>query len=37
MAKHKRYPTYRASGVEWLGDMPVHWEVQRVESICRFA
>lgn len=21
------YPTYKASGVEWLGEMPEHWEV----------
>ena len=22
-----RYPDYKDSGVEWLGDVPVHWEV----------
>ena len=33
MAKHKRYPTYQASGVEWLGDVPAHWEVQRIKWI----
>ena len=22
------YPTYKPSGVEWLGDVPVHWEVE---------
>lgn len=22
-----RYPKYKASGVEWLGDVPEHWEV----------
>ena len=22
-----RYPRYKPSGVEWLGDVPVHWEV----------
>ena len=21
------YPAYRPSGVEWLGDVPEHWEV----------
>jgi hypothetical protein len=21
----KAYPAYRPSGVEWLGDIPVHW------------
>ena len=24
------YPTYRPSGVEWLGDVPEHWDVQRL-------
>jgi type I restriction enzyme S subunit len=23
------YPKYKASGVEWLGDVPEHWEVKR--------
>ena len=23
----KPYPTYKPSGVEWLGDVPAHWEV----------
>jgi type I restriction enzyme S subunit len=23
-----RYPRYRDSGVEWLGDVPAHWEVK---------
>ena len=25
-----RYPKYKASGVEWLGDVPVEWEVSRL-------
>ena len=29
-AKRKRYPTYKPSGVEWLGEIPTHWEVQRL-------
>jgi len=33
MEKHKRYPTYRASGVEWLGDLPTHWEVRRIKWV----
>jgi type I restriction enzyme S subunit len=24
----KRYPRYRDSGVEWLGDVPSHWQVR---------
>ena len=27
--RHKSYPVYKSSGVEWLGDVPAHWEVQR--------
>ncbi len=27
----------KPSGVEWLGDVPEHWEVRRLKAICRFA
>ena len=27
------YPDYRGSGVEWLGDVPGHWEVRRMKRI----
>ena len=27
----KPYPTYKPSGVEWLGDVPAHWEVRRLK------
>ena len=30
------YPAYKPSGVDWLGDVPSHWEVRRLKSICRF-
>ena len=36
-AKHKPYPSYKPSCVEWLGDVPAHWEVKRLKSVCRFA
>lgn len=26
----------KPSGVEWLGDVPVHWEVARASSVCSF-
>ena len=26
-----RYPEYRDSGVEWLGEIPAHWEVKRTK------
>ena len=25
-----RYPNYKASGVEWLGDVPEHWEIAQL-------
>ena len=28
-----RYPKYKASGVEWLGDVPEHWDVHRLRFI----
>ncbi len=35
--KTKTYPKYKFSGVEWLGDVPEHWEVTSLKFICRFA
>lgn len=29
-----RYPRYRNSGVEWLGEVPQHWRVQRLKYAC---
>ena len=31
--KNKAYPKYKPSGVEWLGDVPEHWEVKRLSFI----
>ena len=28
------YPAYKPSGVEWLGDVPAHWEVRRLKTLC---
>ena len=27
------YPAYRPSGVEWLGDVPEHWEVKPLDAL----
>ncbi|XKF14943.1 restriction endonuclease subunit S [Halomonas sp. BLK-85] len=27
------YPEYKDSGVEWLGEVPVHWEVKRLKHL----
>ncbi len=29
----KAYPKYKPSGVEWLGDVPEHWEVKRLRHL----
>lgn len=30
MARFRRYPQYKESGVEWLGEVPRHWAVTQV-------
>jgi type I restriction enzyme S subunit len=30
----KPYPSYKDSGVEWLGKVPEHWEVRRLKQLC---
>lgn len=27
MAKYKAYPEYKDSGIEWLGEIPAHWNI----------
>ena len=31
----KSYPAYKPSGVEWLGEVPTHWEVRRLKYLLR--
>ena len=31
----KPYPVYKPSGIEWLGDVPAHWEVVPLASVSR--
>lgn len=31
-----RYKKYKLSGVEWLGEIPVHWDVKRVKEIANY-
>jgi len=33
--RFKPYPAYKDSGVEWLGEIPAHWEVQRTKHVAR--
>ena len=37
MRRWKRYPAYRDSGVEWLGQVPEGWEVKRLKFLAPFA
>jgi type I restriction enzyme S subunit len=31
--RFKPYPAYKDSGVEWLGEVPVDWEVRRLKTL----
>lgn len=31
-----RYPKYKPSGVEWLGEVPAHWEVKPLKAVASF-
>ena len=33
MAKFKRYDSYKNSGVEWLGQIPGHWEILKTKYV----
>ena len=30
--RHPPYPDYKESGVQWLGKVPAHWEVNRLRA-----
>jgi type I restriction enzyme S subunit len=31
--RFRSYPAYKDSGVEWLGEIPKHWEVKRLKTV----
>ena len=31
----QKYPAYKPSGVEWLGEIPEHWKFQRIKHVFR--
>jgi len=33
LRRFKPYPAYKDSGVEWLGEIPEHWEVKRLRFV----
>ena len=30
------YPKYKSSGVEWMGDVPAHWEITKLKKLVSF-
>ena len=34
--KLPHYPSYKPSGVEWLGDVPEHWEAKRLKTTATY-
>jgi len=37
MSKLEKYSSYKDSGVEWLGEIPEEWEIQKVKNIFNFS
>lgn len=35
ISKYKPYPSYKNSGIEWLGDIPQHWGVKRLKFFAK--
>lgn len=35
IANFEPYPAYKDSGVEWIGEIPAHWEVRRIKTLFR--
>jgi type I restriction enzyme S subunit len=33
LRRFKPYPAYKASGVEWLGEIPAHWSIARISEL----
>lgn len=36
MKRWRPYPKYKPSGIEWLGEVPTHWKVERLKFAFRF-
>lgn len=37
MSQYKPYSAYKDSGVEWLGEVPEHWELRKLKHMARFS
>lgn len=35
MSAFPEYPTYKPTDIEWLGDIPAHWEIKRMKFLFR--
>lgn len=35
--RFKPYPAYKDSGVEWLGEIPAHWDALKLKRVCSLA
>jgi type I restriction enzyme S subunit len=33
LRRFRPYPAYKDSGIEWLGEIPAHWEVKRLKTV----
>ena len=33
--RYASYPAYKPSGVDWLGNMPEHWDVKRLKFLAQ--
>lgn len=33
--KYPRYPVYKDSGIEWIGEIPEHWETRRLKFVSK--
>lgn len=31
----QRYDSYKSSGIDWIGEIPSHWEISPIKHICR--
>jgi len=32
----RKYPTYKLSGVDWLGEIPIHWNRNKVKFLAKY-
>jgi type I restriction enzyme, S subunit len=37
LSRWQPYPAYKPTGVEWLGDIPAHWDAKPLKRVTRFA